>query len=167
MVLAVESESDQSVSDHSENQRHVAKVKCGLRQDGFTGKQRLGNSTGNVHGPVVVPVVPIGKADEETGVRNALHERENPLRVERSFEPRTVPARRMKACAPLLALAFSNWSRTSLPCETPLLAAVVSSQAASSLLSRMVSVRPIWQKCTHKSRDPQGVMRGVLLRNVE
>src|SRR4030095_15272618 len=64
MVLAVESESDQSVSDHSENQTHVAKVKCGLRQDGFTGKQRLGNPTGNVHGLVVVPVVPIGKANE-------------------------------------------------------------------------------------------------------
>src|SRR4029434_958287 len=101
------------------------------------------------------------------GVPNPLHDRENPLRVERSLGPRTVPARRIKAWALLLALAFSNWSRTSLPCETPLLAAVVASQAASSLLNRMVSVRAIWQKCAHKSRNLQGVKRGVLLRNVE
>src|SRR5262245_22153964 len=108
MVLAVESASDQSVSDTSENQRHVAKMKCGRRPGGFTSEQRRGNPTGNVHGPVVVPIVPIGKADEETRIRNAFHERENPLRLERSFGPRTVPARRIKAWAPLLALAFSN-----------------------------------------------------------
>src|SRR5262245_38226698 len=129
-----------------------------LRQNGLTGKQRLANPAGNVQSPVVVPVVPIGKTDEKTGIRNALHGRENPLRVERSLGPRTVPARRMKAWAPLLALAFSNWSRTTLPCDTPLLAAVVSSQAASSLLSRMVIVRPMRQKCTHKSCYLQGLV---------
>jgi hypothetical protein len=46
-----------------------------------------------------------------------------------------------------------------LPCDTPLLAAVVSSQAASSLLSRIVIVRPIRQKCTHYGRHPQGLIR--------
>ncbi len=35
MVLAVESESDQSVSDHRENERNVPQVKGGLRQNGF------------------------------------------------------------------------------------------------------------------------------------
>jgi len=82
-------------------------------------------------------IVAIGKADEETGGSNPFHERANPLRVERFFGPRTLPARRMKAWVPLPALAFSNWSRTSLPCDTPLLAAAVFSQAASSLLSEL------------------------------
>jgi hypothetical protein len=63
----------------------------------------------------------------------------------------------MKGWTPLLALAFSNWSRMSLPCETPVLAAVVSNQAASSLLNRMVIVRPILQKCAHKRRRLQGL----------
>jgi hypothetical protein len=45
----------------------------------------------------VVLIIPISKGDEEPGIRNALHERENPLRLERSFGPRTVPAKRMKA----------------------------------------------------------------------
>src|SRR5262245_28484794 len=96
MVLAVESESDQSVSDHSENQRHVAKMKCGLRQDGFTGKQRLGNPTGNVHGPVVVPVVPIGKADEETRCPQCLSRAGEPLAAGEILRPAHGPGQTHK-----------------------------------------------------------------------
>jgi len=51
---------------------------------------------GDTHGPVVVAVVSIDKGNAESGMHNALHERENPLRLERSFGPRTVPAKRMK-----------------------------------------------------------------------
>jgi hypothetical protein len=83
---------------------------------------------------------PIGEGNQEAGIRDALHERENPLRLERFFGPRTLPASRMKVWAPLVVLAFSNWSRTSFPWDTPLLAAVSSSQAARSLVRRIVSV---------------------------
>jgi predicted nucleic acid-binding protein len=37
-------------------------------------------------------------------------------------------------------MAFSNWSRTSLPCDTPLCAAAASSQAACSSVRRTVIV---------------------------
>jgi hypothetical protein len=36
-------------------------------------------------------------AHAEAGIRDAFHERENPLRLERFFGPRTAPAKRMKA----------------------------------------------------------------------
>src|SRR5262245_27644423 len=115
-------------------------MKGGLRQNRFASKQRFGDPGSDTHSPFVVSIIPISKGDEEPSIRDALHERENPLRLERSLGPRTVPAKRMKAWAPLLALAFSNWSRTSFPCDTPLLAAVSSSQAARSLLRRIVIV---------------------------
>jgi hypothetical protein len=140
VVLAVESKGDQSIPNHRENKWHVAQVIGGFCQNRFAGQQRFGDPTGDAHSPVVVSIGPIGEGDEEPGIRNALHERENPLRLERSFGPRTVPANRMKAWAPLVVLAFSNWSRTSFPCDTPLLAAVSSSQAARSLLRRIVIV---------------------------
>jgi hypothetical protein len=72
-------------------------VKSALRQNGFAGQQRFRYPTRDADGPVVVSIVSIGKSDEEAGIRNALHERENPLRLERSFGPRTVPAKRIKA----------------------------------------------------------------------
>ena len=72
-------------------------MKGGLRQNRFASQQRLGDPSGDTHSPVVVSIIPVSKGDEESGIRNALHERENPLRLERSFGPRTVPARRMKA----------------------------------------------------------------------
>jgi hypothetical protein len=71
-------------------------MKGGLRQNRFASQQRFSDPSGDTHSPVVVPIIPISKGDEEPGIRNALHERENPLRLERSFEPRTVPAKRMK-----------------------------------------------------------------------
>lgn len=38
MVLAIESKGNQSVSNHRENERNVAQVKRGFRQNGFTGQ---------------------------------------------------------------------------------------------------------------------------------
>ena len=38
MVLAVESERNQSVSNHCENESDVAQVKCGFRQNSFAGQ---------------------------------------------------------------------------------------------------------------------------------
>ena len=84
--------------------------------------------------------VPLCIFDKAAGIRNALPERENPLRFERFFGPRTAPTKRKKACSPWLVRAFSNWSRTSFPRATPLLAAVLSNQAARSLLRRIVIV---------------------------
>ena len=97
MVLAVESKGDQFVSNHRENKEDVPQMKGGLRQNRFASQQRFGDPSGDAHSPVVVLIIPISKGDEEPGIRNALHERENPLRLERSFGPRTVPAKRMKA----------------------------------------------------------------------
>ena len=115
-------------------------MKRSFCEDSFTSQQWLGNPTGNRHRPFVVFVTPIGEGNEKTCIRNGFHERENPFRVERFFAPRTLPARRMKLWAPLLDFAFSNWSRTSFPCDMPLFAAAVSNQAANSLFSRIVIV---------------------------
>jgi hypothetical protein len=90
--------------------------------------------------PLVMRISAIGECDEETGIRDPLHARENPFRFERSRGPRTTPARRMNdRCAPD-ALALSNCSRTMRPCETPDRTAVFSSQSESSLLRRTVIV---------------------------
>ena len=97
VVLAVESQGDQSVSNHRENEGDVPQMKGGLRQNRFASQQRFGDPSGDTHSPFVVSIVPISKGDEEPGIRNALHERENPLRLESSFGPRTAPAKRMKA----------------------------------------------------------------------
>ena len=56
-----------------------------------------------------MPVVAVGKRDQQAGVGNSLHVRENPFRAERSFGPRTLPARRIErtpgaACASLFEL---------------------------------------------------------------
>lgn len=97
MVLAVEGKGDQLVSNHRENEEDVPQMKGGLRQNRFASQQRFGDPSGDAYSPVVVLIIPISEGDEKPGIRNALHERENPLRFERSFGPRTVPAKRMKA----------------------------------------------------------------------
>ena len=96
MVLAVESESDQSVPNHCQNEGNAAQVKSGLCQNRFASQERFGNAACEVQRPRVMSIVPIGEGDEEAGVGDTFHERENPLRLERFLGPRTVPARRMK-----------------------------------------------------------------------
>ena len=97
MILAVESKGNQSVSNHRQNEGDVSQMKGGLRQNRFASQQRFGDPGGDTHSPFVVSIIPIGKGDEEPSIRDALHERENPLRLERSLGPRTAPAKRMKA----------------------------------------------------------------------
>ena len=94
--MAVESKGDQFVSNHRENEGDAPQMKGGLCQNRFASQQRFGDPSGDTHSPVVVPIIPISEGDEEAGVRNSLHERENPLRLERFFGPRIVPAKRMK-----------------------------------------------------------------------
>ncbi len=108
MVLATESEGYQSIADHRHNQRDAAEMKCGLGQNRFTSEQRLGNPGRHIHGPGVMPVISVGECDEKAGIGDAFHVRENPLRFDRFFGPRTLPAKRIKACLALLVLAFSN-----------------------------------------------------------
>src|SRR3954468_8247628 len=85
----------------------------------------------------MVDVVSTGEGDEKAGVGDPLHEGEKPLRREKSSGPATAPAKRRKPWPSPLALAFSNWSRTSLPWDTPLRAAATLSQAAISSLRRI------------------------------
>ncbi len=58
-------------------------------------QEGLRHAAGDADGPLVVPVVAIGKRHEESGIGDALHVREKPLRVDRSLCPLTVPASRM------------------------------------------------------------------------
>jgi hypothetical protein len=108
MVLAVESESNHSVPDHRENERDIAQVKRGLGQNRFASQQRFRDAARDADCPVVMSIVSIGEGDKKPGIGNAFHEREKPLRLERSFDPRTLPAKRMKACVLLPARALSN-----------------------------------------------------------
>jgi hypothetical protein len=62
-------------------------------QHRFTGQQRLGKSWGEVHRSVVVLIVPPGKndppgkSDDQAGVGDTFHERENRWRQETSAGP--------------------------------------------------------------------------------
>lgn len=92
MFLAVEGQSNQPIANHCQNQWNIAQVKSGFGQDRFASRERFGNAAGDTQCPLVVLIVPIGKTDEKTRVCDALHERENPLRLERFLGPRTAPA---------------------------------------------------------------------------
>src|SRR5437588_6387847 len=119
MVATIKGECDQAFPNHGQNGRDAAKVERGLGQNGLTGEQRLRYSACQTDRPIVVSVIAVGKRHEESGVSDAVHVRENPFRRERFLGPRMLPARRMNDWAALLALAFSNWSRTILPCGRP------------------------------------------------
>jgi hypothetical protein len=68
-----------------------------------------------------------------------LHERENPLREERSCgKPVNAPAWRRKRCFPARNLALSIWSRTSCAIGTPVSRDVSRSQPSSSSVRRAV-----------------------------
>ncbi len=82
-----------------------------------------------------------GKGSDKTHVRDTFHERENPLREERSAGlPVNAPTCRMNLRFPPSDLALSSWSRTSRPIGTPVSAEVSFSQAKSSSVRRIVSV---------------------------
>src|SRR5438552_18361117 len=109
-------------------------------QDHLTGQHGLREALGHADGPVVVTVIPVCERDQEPGAGEPFHEREKPLRDDRSRAPRTEPARRMNDRRGLTTRAFSSWSRTILPWETPVFAATSSSQTARSLVRRTVIV---------------------------
>jgi len=125
---------------HGEDDADAPEMKGGLRQDSLAREERLRDLLDYPYRPLVMPVVAVGKGDEEPGVGDALHGREKPLRDERSRAPRTEPASLRKACRLLAARAFSSWSRTILPCGTPAFRADSSSHSASSWLRRTVLV---------------------------
>lgn len=108
MIIAIELERDEAFLDHREHERDTLKMESRLGEHGLAREQRLGQALSDLDRPVVVSVVSIRERDEKSGVGDALHERENPFRAERSFGPRTEPARRMKACLAFSALALSS-----------------------------------------------------------
>src|ERR1700689_5732670 len=92
-------------------------------------------------------VIGIRERHQEARVSDTLHERENPLRVDRSRTPCTEPASLMNEGALPPSRAFSSCSRTMRPFGTPDCLEACSSQIASSLVSRIVTVLLIWPKC--------------------
>lgn len=115
VVAAVEGHDRQSLAQHRQDQRHALEVEGGLRQHGLAGQQRLGDALRHPDGPPVMPIVAVREGDQEPGVRDPFHAREKPLREVRFRGPSTDPARRMNDRRESPALAFSSWSRMSLP----------------------------------------------------
>ena len=126
--------------DHGENDRHVLEMERRLGQHGLAGQQRLVDVPGDSDRPLVMEVAAVREGHKETGVGNALHPREKPLRADRSRAPRTLPARRMNDRAGPSDLARSSWSRMIFPCETPVFLDFSSSHPARSLSRRTVIV---------------------------
>jgi hypothetical protein len=100
-----------------------------------------------------MPIAAIQKCHHKTGVRNASHFLENPLREERSGGPSIDPEKRMKDLVPFSRFARSNSSRTNRPTGTPVLRAVFLSQTASSSGRRIVIVLLMGSIVTHFCTD--------------
>jgi hypothetical protein len=62
-------------------------MKCRFSEHGFTCQQWHRDRLCNVKGPLVVLIVAPGKGNDESRVRYAFHERENPFRDETSGGP--------------------------------------------------------------------------------
>lgn len=126
--------------DQTENQSRIPEMISAFRQNGFTGQQGFRNLACQCQCPLVVPVMPIRKGHDETGIRDTFHFLLNPLRVERPRGPETVPANCMNFPLCSSALARSSCSRIIFPCEIPDSREVVSSHSASSGVRRIVIV---------------------------
>jgi hypothetical protein len=137
MIIAIKRQADKPILKHSHYQRGVLKMEGRFREHRLAGKQRLGNLCGQMQRPLVVGVTAINKRDQKPGIGDAFQAREKPLRLERFFGPFTLPARRINPWLAAVTRAFSSCSRTNLPFDTPDLAAVSSSQTASSSLTRI------------------------------
>ena len=96
MIAAVKRQRDQPVVQHRKCDRSVLEVKRGFRQYRLAGQKRLRDVGCDLHRPSMVFIVSVGERDQKSRIGNSLHERENPLRVDKSRAPRTVPASRMK-----------------------------------------------------------------------
>ena len=137
MFVAIKCQADESVLKHCQYQPGILKMKGGFCEHRFTRKQRFGNLRSQMQRPLVVGIATINKRDQKTGIGDAFQAREKPLRLDRPFGPFMLPARRMNPWLAAAVRAFSNCSRTNLPFDTPDLAAVSSSQAATSSLTRI------------------------------
>ena len=137
MFVAIKCQADKSVLKHCQYQPGILKTKGGFCEHRFTRKQRFGNLRSQMQRPLVVGIATIHKRDQKTGIGDAFQAREKPLPLDRPFGPFTLPARRINPWLAAVFRAFSSCSRTNLPFDTPDLAAVSSSQAASSSLTRI------------------------------
>lgn len=94
MVSQKECRPDQAALHEAQDQASAAQVKRSLRKDRFAGQQWFGDALRDLQGPTVMEVSSIAECYQEASVRDGLHFREKPLRVERSAGPSTAPARR-------------------------------------------------------------------------
>src|ERR1017187_9808657 len=85
---------DQAFLDKGKNQGTAAQLKGAFRQHGVARNQGFSDLLRDFNRPVVMVVVAVAEANQETGIGYCLHGREKPLRLERSLGPSTAPARR-------------------------------------------------------------------------
>jgi hypothetical protein len=140
VVAAVERDLYQSFPYQRQYRFHTLQVKRGFREDGLAGEERRGDLRRHFHSPCVMAIVAIGESHQKAGVGNPVHERENPFRDDKSRAPCTEPASFMKPPEGPPFFARSSCSRMIRPCDMPVLAAVLSSHSASSLVRRIVIV---------------------------
>src|ERR1035437_6430431 len=96
----------------------------------------------------MVAIFPVSERDKKTSVRDRLHLREKPLRIERSLGPAIAPAQRRNGRLAEFR-AFSSSSRTMRPLGTPVLRAASSSHSARSSGSRTLIALLICSNVTH------------------
>jgi hypothetical protein len=141
VVACGEREGNQLLPQHLDNDRGIAEVKSRLGKNGFARQQWCLDVIRNSDRPIVILVSFGRESDEESGIRNAVHDLEKPLRFERSRDPLMIPASFINGFdEDELAFAFSSCSRISRPCDTPVVSAVCSSHSARSFVSRTVIV---------------------------
>jgi hypothetical protein len=109
---------DQPVLHEAQNQAGATQVKRRLRKDRFAGQQRFGDPLRNLQGPSVVQVPSIPECYQKASVRDGLHFREKPLRIERFAGPSTAPAKRKNGRLDDFR-ALSSSVRTMLPRDSP------------------------------------------------
>jgi hypothetical protein len=108
MICRIKCEADQPLINHFQNQSDVLEMKSRFGKDSFARQQRRRDARCHFQCPIVMSVCLIRKCNQKAGVGDSLHEREKPLRFERSFGPRTVPASFIKDCFAEAAFAFSS-----------------------------------------------------------
>jgi hypothetical protein len=140
VLAAVKRERDQSLIDHRQGNCGTAQVECSLSENSLASQKRFGDSNRNLSRPLVVFIVGVRKCHQESGVSDTLHEREKPLRAERSLAPCTVPASLINEGAFPPFRALSSCSRTMRPLGIPDCFDAWSSHDAKSSVSRIVIV---------------------------
>ena len=75
--------------------KFTLEMKCAFGKDSITSQKRLRDLIREPNRPVVILVVTIRECHKKSGIGDAFHDREKPLRDERSRGPDTLPAQRM------------------------------------------------------------------------